>query len=50
MFWETDLVCELPIDDPDVVGTPLLRGINLPAAVLERMYWENGVRWLGLPT
>ncbi len=49
MFWETDLVCELPIDDPDVEGPPMLRGINLPAHVLERMYWENGVHWLGLP-
>ncbi len=50
MFWETDLVCELPIDDPDVVGTPMLRGINLPADVLERIYWETGVRWLGMHT
>ncbi len=48
MFWETDLVCELPIDDPDVDGTPMLRGVNLPADVLRRIYWENAVRWLGL--
>ncbi len=49
MFWETDLVCELPIDDPDAEGTPLLRGIKLPTSILERLYWRNGVRWLGLP-
>ncbi len=48
MFWETNLDCELPIDDPDVEGTPHLRGVKLPASVLERLYWKNGVRWLGL--
>lgn len=47
MFWETDLVCELPIDDPDVEGPPGLRGVNLPVDVLGKVYWENAVRWLG---
>jgi len=50
MFWETDLTCELPIDDPDVEGTPQLRGVKLPGAVLEKLYWLNAVRWLGLST
>jgi predicted TIM-barrel fold metal-dependent hydrolase len=47
MFWETDLVCELPIDDPDAEGGPMLRGVNLPSEVLSKIYWENAVRWLG---
>ncbi len=46
IFWETDLACELPIDDPDVEGAPMLRGVNLPAEVLRKVYWENAVRWL----
>jgi predicted TIM-barrel fold metal-dependent hydrolase len=46
MFWETDLVCELPIDDPDAEGVPMLRGINLPAAVLRKVYSDNAARWL----
>jgi predicted TIM-barrel fold metal-dependent hydrolase len=48
MFWETDLVCDLPIDDPDVEGTPVLRGVNLPPDILRKIYWENAIRWLGL--
>ncbi len=48
MFWETDLACELPIDDPDVEGTPQLRGIKLPSSILAQVYWKNAVRWLGL--
>jgi predicted TIM-barrel fold metal-dependent hydrolase len=47
MFWETDLVCELPIDDPDAAPAPMLRGVNLPAEVLRQVYWENALRWLG---
>jgi len=46
MFWETNLTCELPIDDPDVDGVPMLRGIDLPADVLKKVYWDNAVRWL----
>ncbi len=46
MFWETDLACELPIDDPDVEATPMLRGVNLPADVLKKVYWDNAMRWL----
>ncbi len=48
MFWETDLICELPIDDPDVEGTPMLRGVNLPSDVLTKIYWDNAMRWLNL--
>jgi predicted TIM-barrel fold metal-dependent hydrolase len=48
MFWETDLVCPLAIDDPDAGPTPMQRGVALPPAVLRKVYWENTRRWLGL--
>lgn len=48
MFWETKTVCPLPIDDPDATGEPILRGVNLPADVLEKIYWRNAVRVLQL--
>lgn len=48
MFWETDLVCELPIEDPDSDGTPMLRGIDLPAHVLEKIYYQNACRVFGI--
>jgi hypothetical protein len=41
MFWETDLVCPSPIPDPDADGTPMLRGLDLPADVLEQIYWKT---------
>jgi predicted TIM-barrel fold metal-dependent hydrolase len=50
MFWETDLECELPIDDPDSAGTPWLRGLDLPSEVLRKVYWENALRWLARVT
>jgi predicted TIM-barrel fold metal-dependent hydrolase len=46
MFWETDLECDLPIEDLDAAGTPRLRGLDLPAGVLRKVYWENALRWL----
>jgi predicted TIM-barrel fold metal-dependent hydrolase len=49
MFWETDLGCELPIDDLDARGIPMLRGLDLPADVLRKIYWENARRWLASP-
>lgn len=49
MFWETDLVCPSPLDDPDADGEPVLRGLALPAGVLRRIYWENAERWLAPP-
>ena len=48
VFWETDTVCPLPIDDPDATGQPVLSGVNLPADVLEKIYWKNPARLLGL--
>ena len=48
MFWETDLVCPLAIDDPDGGPVPMQRGVALPPAVLRKVYWENSRRWLGL--
>jgi hypothetical protein len=47
MFWETDLVSELPIDDPDAAGAPVLRGLALPPDVLRRIYRDNATTWLG---
>jgi len=44
MFWETDLVCPSPIPDPDADGTPMLRGLDLPADVLEQIYWKTAER------
>jgi predicted TIM-barrel fold metal-dependent hydrolase len=46
MFWETDLVCPLPIDDPAADGTPMLRGLGLPAGVLRKIYWDNAAAWI----
>jgi len=48
LFWETDAVCPLPIDDPDADGEPLLQGIDLPADVLEWIYWKNAERVFGI--
>lgn len=48
MFWESDLVCALPIDDPDGGPEPMQRGVALPPEVLRKVYWENAQRWLGL--
>jgi hypothetical protein len=44
MFWETDLVCPSPIPDPDADGAPMLRGLDLPADVLEQIYWKTAGR------
>ncbi|MFS8544370.1 MAG: amidohydrolase, partial [Limnochordales bacterium] len=49
LFWETDAVCPLPIDDPDVDGTPMLRGIDLPADILPWIYYKNAARVFGIP-
>jgi len=44
MFWETDLVCPSPIPDPDADGVPMVRGLELPADVLEQVYWKTAGR------
>ncbi len=44
MFWETDLECDSPIPDPDCDGPPRLRGLDLPADVLEQIYWKTPER------
>lgn len=44
LFWETDVVCPLPIDDDDADGTPLLQGIDLPEDILPWIYYRNAVR------
>jgi len=44
MFWETDLVCPSPIPDPDADGVPVLRGLDLPADVLQQIYWKTAER------
>ena len=48
MFWETDLVSESPIGDPDSDGVPQLRGLDLPGDVLEQIYWKTAERALGI--
>jgi hypothetical protein len=48
MFWETDLVCPSPIPDPDSNGAPVLHGLDLPADVLEQVYWKNAERAFGI--
>ncbi|MBO8141735.1 MAG: amidohydrolase family protein [Firmicutes bacterium] len=49
LFWETDTVCPLPIEDPDSDGPPVLRGIDLPADVLPWIYYVNAQRVFGVP-
>ena len=52
-LWESDWVGRSPIADPDykadagAPGTPLLRGVDLPAAVLRQVYRDNARRLLG---
>lgn len=48
LFWETDAVCPLPIDDDDADGTPMLRGINLPEDILPWIYYRNAARVFGI--
>ncbi len=48
MFWETDLVCPSPIPDPDSEGTPYVRGLDLPADLLEQIYWKTAARAFGI--
>lgn len=48
LFWETDVVCPLPIDDDDADGPPMLRGINLPADILPWIYYRNAERVFGV--
>jgi hypothetical protein len=48
MFWETDVVCPSPLADDDADGEPVLRGLALPAPVLEKIYWRTPQRLHGL--
>lgn len=48
MFWETDLVCDSPIADPDSDGVPSLRGLDLPGDVLEQIYWKTAEAAFGI--
>jgi predicted TIM-barrel fold metal-dependent hydrolase len=47
-LWETDYVGPCPILDPDVPADkqPEMRGLALPADVLQKIYHDNGVRLL----
>lgn len=53
-LWESTWVGQSPIADPDFTSdasgaaTPTLRGIGLPADVLNRVYYENAYRLLQL--
>jgi predicted TIM-barrel fold metal-dependent hydrolase len=52
-LWESDWEGPSPIADSDYKHpnaaneTPVLRGVNLPADVLQQVYWENARRLLG---
>lgn len=47
-LWESDYDAESPIADPDVTGgPPLLRGLGLQPAVLQKLYRDNVLRLLG---
>ena len=46
MFWETGVECPSPVEDPDCDGMPVIRGLDLPAEVLEQMYRANAERLL----
>ncbi|MEI8196335.1 MAG: amidohydrolase family protein [Phycisphaerae bacterium] len=46
MQWETLYRGESPIEDPDAVQPPQLVGLDLPPAVLEKIYRTNALRWL----
>ena len=51
-LWETNWKGQSPIADPDYEKTengpttPTLHGLDLPAEVLRKVYWENAVRLL----
>jgi predicted TIM-barrel fold metal-dependent hydrolase len=49
MLWESDYSGPSPIADPDVKGDdlPLLRGLALPADVLQKIYHDNAIKLLG---
>jgi hypothetical protein len=52
-LWESDWVGPSPIADPDhkpsdgEPSTPMLRGVDLPPAVLKQVYRDNALRVLG---
>lgn len=50
LFWETDVVVPLAIDDPDSDGEPLLKGVHLPPDVLPWIYHRNAERIFGIQT
>jgi predicted TIM-barrel fold metal-dependent hydrolase len=40
-LWETPYRGESPIEDPDADDPPRLAGLDLPAGVLRKLYYEN---------
>ena len=48
-LWETAYSAESPIADPDVPAgeAPMIHGLALPDAVLQKIYHDNAVRLLG---
>ena len=48
-LWETAYVGPSPIFDPDLPEEqqPIMRGLALPDAVIQKMYHDNGVKLLG---
>ena len=48
VLWESSVVCDLPIEDPDNPGKQTLVGIDLPEDVLRKLYYQNAVSLLGI--
>jgi len=48
LLWETDHEGPSPIIDADAVGEVTLRGLALPAHVLNKIYHQNARTWLGI--
>jgi predicted TIM-barrel fold metal-dependent hydrolase len=54
-LWESDWTGLSPIADPDytppegTASTPILRGLNLPEDVIDKVYYRNAQRLLNLP-
>ncbi|MFW9910924.1 MAG: amidohydrolase family protein [Candidatus Thorarchaeota archaeon] len=52
LLWETNVrERPLPFDDADTkdTGGTFINGLDLPVSVLSKLYWENAVRFHGVP-
>jgi hypothetical protein len=52
ILWETKNVnVPLPFEDADTKnsGGTFINGLDLPASVLRKLYWQNAVKTYGIP-